>query len=74
MYNRLQFTKLSNTKLIKVVVFAACSSELNFKASVSTGDVSGQSWCAGNTADYQWISVDFGGERKITGKEKISYV
>ncbi|CAH3179044.1 unnamed protein product [Porites lobata] len=45
----------------------ACSSELQFSASVSTGDVNGHTWCAGDAAEYQWIVVDLGGERKITG-------
>ncbi len=47
----------------------ACSSELSFEAAVSSGQVTGQAWCAGDSDEFQWITIDFGGERKISGKE-----
>lgn len=54
-----------------VSVFAACSSELNFEAAVSSGQVSGQAWCAGDSDEFQWITLDFGGEKIISGKLSI---
>lgn len=53
------------------VCFAVCSSELNFQAAVSSGQVSGQAWCAGDSDEYQWITLDFGGEKIISGKQNI---
>lgn len=53
------------------VCFSACSSELSFKATVSSGQVSGQAWCAGDSDEFQWITLDFGGERKISGEQGI---
>lgn len=44
-----------------------CSSELSFTAQVSSGEVTGNAWCAGESDEFQWITVDFGGERKISG-------
>ena len=51
--------------------FSACSSELSFTAEVSSGQVSGQAWCAGDSDEFQWITLDFGGERKISGEQGI---
>ncbi|KAJ7387554.1 hypothetical protein OS493_000885 [Desmophyllum pertusum] len=45
----------------------ACSSELSFNAAVSTGKVKDQEWCAGDAAEYQWITADLEGERQISG-------
>jgi len=59
--------KKNTNAVYRIENLPACSSELSFKASVSTGEVAGQTWCAGNTAEYQWITVDFEGERKISG-------
>lgn len=57
----------STNAVYRIENLPACSSELNFKASVTTGTVNDHTWCAGDTAKYQWIAVDFEGERKITG-------
>ena len=53
------------------VCFSACSSELSFSATVSSGQVSGQAWCAGDSDEFQWITLDFGGERKVSGEQGV---
>jgi len=62
---------LNKNILQQCVCFSACSSELSFKAEVSSGQVSGQAWCAGDSNEFQWITLDLGGERKISGEQGI---
>lgn len=59
--------KKKTNAVYRIEDLPACSSELSFKATVSSGQVSGQAWCAGDSDEFQWITLDFGGERKISG-------
>ncbi|KAL9979967.1 hypothetical protein ACROYT_G008494 [Oculina patagonica] len=59
--------KRKTNAVYRIEDLPACSSELSFQAAVSSGQVTGQAWCAGDSDEFQWITIELGGERKISG-------